>query len=67
MDTYSKCVLTVIAVCLVWLCLREQSPITTAQAQMGTSMATLIKFPKELYDCDRDLCWLNTREVERKK
>ena len=36
-DRYLRVVLTVIAVCLVWICLRGASVVETASAQ-GTSM-----------------------------
>lgn len=63
MDTYSKCALTVIAACLVWMCARDFTPIADAHAQMGANNATMIKFPKELYDCTSSerRCWLFTK------
>lgn len=34
-DTYTKTVLTVIAACLVWLCMRQELATTPAVAQAG--------------------------------
>lgn len=38
LDTYTKMVLTVIAVCLVWICARDITVTRTVEAQMGSKV-----------------------------
>ena len=41
-DLYTKAMLTIIAVCLVWLCMGGPSLMTAAQAQSGRTEVVIV-------------------------
>lgn len=47
MDVYSKSILSVIALCLAWMCIRDVFAVGPAQAQQPQ----LINLPKEMVGC----------------
>ncbi|HEY3244552.1 MAG TPA: hypothetical protein VGM03_14500 [Phycisphaerae bacterium] len=49
-DWYTKAVLTVIALCLVWICVKDVSLVAPAQAQItgGQGQVTIVGVSKEV-------------------
>jgi len=62
MCIYTKSVVTVIAVCLVWICVRDISLVQSAEAQQQVTPQML----RGMIQCDRiesDLCAFRTVTV----
>ena len=59
-DYYTKAILTVIAVCLSWICIRDIDLVTNAMAQTGSSDAPM---PVALYAQVRSDANLSTKWV----
>src|SRR5688572_29263260 len=64
-DAYTKSVLTVIAVCLVWLCLQSATPIVGAQARPPEPTPVILVDPKgtPIYTSDGFRVSLGTKVV----
>jgi hypothetical protein len=64
-DAYTKGVLTVIAVCLVWLCLNSATPIVGAQARPPEPTPVILVDPKgtPIYTSDGFRVSLGTKVV----
>ena len=68
LDRYSKVVLTLIAICLVWVCMRDipfVRPAQAAEPQAGTQDVRIVDIELKGYDSDAKRWTLPVR-IEQK-
>ena len=62
-DRYTKLVLTVIAICLVWICARDVPIVREAQAQTGTRSVQVTNWPSTVYVASRNTLRVNLERI----